>query len=69
MTLLERIEAITVHRCTRCAYIYDEKDGDPTASVPSGTVWEALPEDWACPHCGIEKRQFESFELRPDPEP
>lgn len=49
------------YRCSRCAYIYAEIDGDPTANIVSGTKWRDLPADWACPHCGIEKTHFESI--------
>jgi rubredoxin len=50
---------VTEHICTRCSYIYAAKDGDFTAGIPPGTEWDKLPEDWACPHCGIDKAQFE----------
>ncbi len=36
--------------CTICGFIFDEADG---------TMWDALPGDWACPLCGASKDAFE----------
>lgn len=47
------------HQCTRCSYIYVPEDGDPTSDIPPHTPWDDLPDEWACPHCGINKGQFE----------
>jgi len=35
--------------CDICGYVYDPA---------SGTTFEDLPEDWACPDCGVGKDQF-----------
>ena len=45
--------------CTVCGYIYDPREGDPTAGVAAGTPFERLPADWVCPVCGAEKSMFE----------
>lgn len=45
--------------CTICGFIYDEAAGIPSADVPAGTRWEALPADWVCPLCGASKADFE----------
>ena len=50
---------MTEYQCTRCSYIYEPGEGDPTADVPPHTPWTKLPDEWACPHCGIDKEQFE----------
>lgn len=44
--------------CDVCGYIYDPAEGDEDASIPSGTEFENLPEDWVCPLCGAEKSEF-----------
>jgi len=50
------------YRCTVCGYIYDPKAGDPDAGIKPGTAFEDLPDDWACPVCGVAKDQFEPAE-------
>ena len=42
------------YRCTICGYIYDE--------TVEGTKFEDLPDDWACPLCGVGKDMFEKVE-------
>lgn len=37
-----------------CGYVYDE--------AAEGTNWEELPEDWACPICGLGKDAFTEAE-------
>lgn len=41
-----------------CGYIYDPADGDDEAGIAPGTAFEALPEDWVCPLCGLGKSDF-----------
>lgn len=45
--------------CTVCGYIYEPAVGDPTQDVEPGTSFEALPDDWVCPECGVGKEMFE----------
>lgn len=52
--------------CTICGYVYDEAAGDPENGVAPGTLWNNLPDGWACPLCGAPK---DLFELQSDPEP
>ena len=42
------------YRCIACGYIYDEDHEE--------TKFEELPEDWACPLCGVGKDMFEKIE-------
>ena len=49
--------------CDACGYIYDEAKGDPDSGLAPGTRFEAIPEDWQCPLCGLTKT-----DLRPLPE-
>ena len=41
-----------------CGYEYDPAVGDPDNGVAPGTAWENVPEDWACPVCGLDKDAF-----------
>ncbi len=41
-----------------CGYVYDPEIGDPDNGVSAGTAFEALPDDWTCPVCGLGKDAF-----------
>lgn len=44
-----------------CATVYDPVFGDPEDSIPVGTPFEKLPDDWSCPICGTPKDKFEKL--------
>ena len=44
--------------CDVCGYIYDEAEGDPGNGISPGTKWEDIPDDFACPMCGVDKNSF-----------
>ncbi len=44
--------------CEVCGYVYDESVGDPDNGVAAGTTWDNMPDDYACPLCGVGKDQF-----------
>ena len=46
--------------CTVCGYVYDEAVGDPDNGIAAGTKFEDLPEDYACPTCGVGADMFEA---------
>ena len=46
------------YECEVCGYVYDPAIGDPDNGVDVGTEWEAVPEDWVCPLCGVGKDMF-----------
>ena len=49
------------YRCNLCGYIYDPVKGDPNNNmqpVQPGTPFESLAADWACPLCGVDKKEF-----------
>lgn len=48
--------------CSACAYIYDPAQGDDVAGIDAGIAFEALPEDWVCPICGVGKDMFNKTE-------
>ena len=45
--------------CNPCGYTYDPEKGDPEHGIAPGTPFEALPDDWVCPVCGIDKSMFQ----------
>lgn len=49
-------------KCTICGYIYDPVEGDTDGGIAPGTPFEALPDDWVCPVCGVAKADFEPAE-------
>ena len=48
-----------IYTCNICGYEYDEQVGDIENSIPAGTAWEALPDDYVCPLCGVGKEDFD----------
>ncbi len=44
--------------CGPCGFIYDEAVGMPDDGIPAGTPFEAIPDDWECPDCGVGKADF-----------
>ena len=45
--------------CKIFGYEYDPAVGDPDNGIAPGTAFEDIPEDWACPLCGVGKDDFE----------
>ena len=52
-----------VWQCVVCGFIYDEKAGMPEEGIKPGTAWGDIPENWACPDCGVAKADFEMVEV------
>ena len=44
--------------CEACGFVYDPAEGDPDGGVAPGTPFEAIPDDWRCPVCGVGKKDF-----------
>ena len=44
--------------CDVCGWIYDETEGVPEMGIAAGTKFEALPEDFECPLCGVGTEDF-----------
>ena len=44
--------------CNVCGYVYDEALGDPDNGIDAGTTFDALPDDVACPLCGVGQEDF-----------
>jgi rubredoxin-NAD+ reductase len=47
--------------CEACGYVYDESLGDPDGGLPPGTRFADIPDDWACPLCGVTKADFSTY--------
>lgn len=46
------------YECSVCGYVYDPQVGDPDNGIAAGTPFEALPDDWTCPLCSVDKSNF-----------
>ncbi len=44
-----------VYVCQVCGYVYDPAEND-------GVAFDQLPDDWACPTCGVGKSDFSAAE-------
>ena len=44
--------------CEVCGWTYDEEKGYPEKGIAPGTKFEDLPQDFACPLCGVDKTNF-----------
>ena len=47
--------------CHACGYVYNEAVGDPDGGLAAGTRYADIPDDWACPLCGVTKSDFELY--------
>ena len=47
--------------CRVCGLVYDERLGDADSGLAAGTRFEDIPDDWACPICGVGKGDFELY--------
>ncbi len=47
--------------CDACGYIYNEADGDMDGGLAAGTRYADIPDDWACPLCGVTKADFTPY--------
>ncbi|AOZ04610.1 rubredoxin [Cupriavidus malaysiensis] len=54
---------MTVWQCRICGFVYDEAAGMPEHGIVAGTPWQAVPESWSCPECGVRKGDFEMVEM------
>ncbi len=46
------------YTCEPCGYEYDPEVGDADNGIAAGTSFDELPEEWACPICGLGKEVF-----------
>lgn len=52
-----------IWQCIVCGFIYDEAQGLPDDGIAPGTPWNAIPETWECPDCGVSKSDFEMVQV------
>lgn len=67
MTVLEPTDGLGPWKqflCRACGLIYDEGEGDPDSGLAPGTRFADIPDDWACPICGVTKSDFEPYRRR-----
>lgn len=48
--------------CRVCGLVYDEARGDADSGLAPGTRFADIPDDWACPICGVGKADFEPYD-------
>ena len=48
--------------CNVCGYVYDPSEGDIDSGIVAGTSFNDLPDEWACPVCGVNKSEFALLE-------
>jgi rubredoxin len=48
--------------CNVCQWVYDPEVGDPDSGIAPGTAFEDIPDEWACPLCGVTKEDFDLIE-------
>jgi alkane 1-monooxygenase len=51
------VVAVTSASCPTCGYRYDVEHGEPREGFTAGTAWEAVPDSWCCPDCGVREKQ------------
>ena len=44
--------------CDVCGWVYDEAEGYADGGIVPGTAFADLPDDFACPLCGVDKDNF-----------
>jgi alkane 1-monooxygenase len=49
-------DTAAVHRCPGCGFTYADATGAPREGFPAGTAWSRIPDDWACPDCGVREK-------------
>ena len=65
MTITALRRAWRQYICRACGLIYDEALGDADSGIAPGTRFEDIPDDWACPLCGVTKADFEPYDAVP----
>ena len=55
------VAAWEIFICRACGLLYDESKGDEDSGLAPGTRFADIPDDWACPLCGVTKGDFEPY--------
>jgi ferredoxin-NADP reductase/rubredoxin/DMSO/TMAO reductase YedYZ heme-binding membrane subunit len=48
--------------CVPCGYIYNPAIWDEDSGIKPGTEFTDIPDDWACPLCGVRKSDFVPYD-------
>lgn len=56
--MITRVSIMQKYVCEVCGYVYDPALGDVDNKIPPNTSFDALPEEWVCPVCGVGKSEF-----------
>ena len=48
--------------CSVCGFVHDPAEGDAEHGINPGTAFEALPDSWFCPNCGVGKEFFKKVQ-------
>ena len=62
---MNAVAAWSLYICKACGLIYDESKGDEDSGLAAGTRFADIPDDWACPLCGVTKADFEPYAAEP----
>jgi alkane 1-monooxygenase len=49
-------DEVAAARCPGCGYTYEVAAGNELEGIPAGTSWSEIPNDWACPDCGVREK-------------
>lgn len=52
------LEKQTLHQCSHCLSVYDERLGDEENNIEAGVMFSDLPYDFTCALCGASKQDF-----------
>ncbi len=58
LRIIVEVKIMDKYVCDICGYEYDPAVGVPEQGIAPGTPFEELPEDFACPLCGVGKDNF-----------
>lgn len=50
-----------LYKCTKCGWVYDIRNGEPSQEIAAGTKFNDLPDNFRCPICGALKDKFVKF--------
>ncbi len=59
---VEALAPWALYICNACGLIYNEAEGDADSGLAPGTRFADIPDDWACPLCGVTKADFSPYE-------
>jgi alkane 1-monooxygenase len=56
VTVCSHPDGVQAARCPGCGYTYQVAKGNEIEGFPAGTSWSAIPDNWACPDCGVREK-------------